>query len=80
LVLWTSSARPLLSAWDFKASLISPDCGLKKVSRRNTPAQSPTSGSFPDKPMRDWLRLLGVTAVIELLLFFWMIDSVPAGK
>src|ERR1700724_1996834 len=80
LVLCAVSARPLLSTWDFKASLRLPDCGLKKVSRRNTPDQSPVRGSLPDSPMRDWLRLLGATAVMEPLLFFWMIDSVPAGK
>jgi len=55
---------------DFRASLTFPDCGLKKVSRRNTAAQSPHSGSLPESPMRDWLRLLGVMPVTEWLLFF----------
>ncbi len=59
---------------------MSPDWGLKKVSTRNTPAQSPTRGSLPDSPMRDCDRLLGVTPVTELLLFFCTIASVPAGK
>ena len=65
---------------DFSASLIFPDWGLKNISSRNTADQSPASDSLPDSPSRDWLRLFGVTAVIEPLLFGWMIDSVPAGK
>src|SRR5438309_2061209 len=80
LVLCAVGALPLLSTCDFSASLRLPDCGLKKVSRRNTADQSPVRGSVPESPMRDWERLLGVTAVIEPLLFPRTIASVPAGK
>ena len=59
------ATRPLFCVSDFKASLISPDCGLKKVSSLNTPDQSPTRGSMPCRPSLDWLKLLGVTPVTE---------------
>src|ERR1700726_3888159 len=72
--------RPLFCARDFKASLISPDCGLKKVSSLNTPDQSPTRGSLPCSPTLDWLRLLGVAPTSEWLLFFWTMSALPAGK
>ena len=36
VVVCVCSERPLFSVTDFSASLRLPDCGLKKVSRRNT--------------------------------------------
>ena len=77
----SASGLPLLSTWDFSASLRLPEWGLKNVSRRNTNETSvEPSGSRPDSPMRDWLRLFGVMPVMEWLLFLEMMDSLPAGK
>src|SRR5271167_1128984 len=60
-----ATLRPLFSAKDLHASLISPDCGLKNVSTLNTADQSSNSASLPFRPMRDWLKLLGVNPVME---------------
>src|ERR1700733_1179383 len=80
-VVCTLTARPLFCARDLNASLISPDCGLKKVSSLKMPFQSPTpKGSRPERPTRDWLRLLGVAPTTEWLLSFCTMSALPAGK